>query len=179
MKTTATATVLALLLAGCAQQTAAPPTDRTAPEQNAAGDIPDNQVFVPYAGSGFTVDVPEGWAQTTEGGPVVFTDKFNSVRIEPTPRSQAPTVQSVTVDELPHFPGGKVSTAHRTAGDAVLVTYEEKSAKDSVTGKSVTESVERYEFWHNGLEVILTLRGAQGADNVDPWRHVTDSLRWT
>ncbi|MDT7564604.1 MAG: hypothetical protein QOG76_3228, partial [Pseudonocardiales bacterium] len=25
----------------------------------------------------------------------------------------------------------------------------------------------------------LTLSGPKGADNVDPWRKVTDSLRWT
>lgn len=180
MKTTIAAVVLlAMLATGCTQQAATPPPDPTAPEQNAAGDIPDNQVFVPYAGSGFTVDVPEGWAFAAEGGPVVFTDKFNSVRIETTLRRQAPTVESVTTEELPLFPHGKVSTAHRAAGDAILVTYEEASTPDPVTGKTVTESVERYEFWHAGAEVILTLSGPKGADNVDPWRKVTDSLRWT
>jgi hypothetical protein len=176
---TAIVAALALLLTGCAGQNAAPPPDPTAPEQNAAGDIPDNQVFIPYAGSGFTVNVPEGWAHTAEGGPVVFTDKFNSVRIETTLLPQAPTVDSVTQNELPHLPGGKVSTVHRTAGNAILISYEDKSAPDPVTGKRVVESVQRYEFWRNGFEVILTLSGAKGADNVDPWRTVTDSLRWT
>jgi hypothetical protein len=25
---------------------------------------------------------------------------------------------------------------------------------------------------------MLTLSGPKGADNVDPWRKITDSLRW-
>jgi hypothetical protein len=38
--------------------------------------------------------------------------------------------------------------------------------------------VERYEFWRAGREVVLTLAGPVDADNVDPWRTVSDSLRW-
>jgi hypothetical protein len=171
----------AMMLAGCVQQAAAPPPDPHAPEQNAAGDIPDNQVFVPYlpADKSFTVEVPEGWARSADGGAVVFTDKFNSVRIETVTRSQAPTVQSVTADELPRYPHGVVRVAHRAGGDAVLITYVAQSTPDPVTGKTVTESVQRYEFWRAGTEVVLTLTGPKGADNVDPWLKVTDSLRWT
>ena len=36
----------------------------------------------------------------------------------------------------------------------------------------------RYEFFRNGQTVALTLAGPLGADNVDPWRHITDSFRW-
>jgi hypothetical protein len=39
--------------------------------------------------------------------------------------------------------------------------------------------VERYVFFHKGKDVVLTLSGPKGADNVDPWRIVTDSLRWS
>lgn len=66
----------------------------------------------------------------------------------------------------------------RAAGPAVLITYQAISAPDAVTGKSVTEAVERYEFWRGGQEVVLTLSAPQGADNVDPWRMITDSFRW-
>jgi hypothetical protein len=48
-----------------------------------------------------------------------------------------------------------------------------------VTGKRRTDAVERYLFFHHGREAILTLSGPKGADNVDPWRIITDSLRWT
>jgi hypothetical protein len=48
-----------------------------------------------------------------------------------------------------------------------------------VTGKPGTDAVERYAFFHKGIEVVLTLSGPKGADNVDPWMLVSDSLRWT
>ena len=181
MKILAAAVIAALTLAGCAQQAATPPPDPHAPEQNVAGDIPDNQVFVPYlpADRSFTVEVPEGWARSADGGAVVFTDKFNSVRIETVARPQAPTVRSVTDEELPRYRHGVVRVVHRAGGDAVLITYDARSTPDPVTGKAVTESVQRYEFWQAGTEVVLTLTGPKGADNVDPWLKVTDSLRWT
>jgi len=158
-----------------------------APEINSAGDIPDNQVFVPFTppGGSFLVRVPQGWARSAAGSAVVFTDKFNSVRIESMPRSQAPDVASARAQEVPQlqssvpgFQPGQVTMVQRSSGPAVLIAYQANSAPDAVTGKSVTEAVERYEFWRGGQEVVLTLSAPQGADNVDPWRMVTDSFRW-
>lgn len=73
---------------------------------------------------------------------------------------------------------GDVSTVKRAGGTAVLATYRADSAPDQVTGKSVRQDVQRYVFWRNGSQVVLTLSGAVGADNVDPWHIVTDSFRW-
>src|SRR5712692_1752959 len=72
-----------------------------APEVNAAGDIPDNQVYVAYRppSGGFSVKVPEGWARTEAGGAVTFTDKLNSVRMETVAAASAPTVQSAQQQE--------------------------------------------------------------------------------
>ena len=47
------------------------------------------------------------------------------------------------------------------------------------TGKVTAQSVERYEFFRNGRTVTLTLAGPVGADNVDPWRRITDSFAWS
>jgi len=158
-----------------------------APEVNAAGDIPDNQVFVAYSppAGGFSVKVPEGWARSEAGGVVTFTDKLNSVRLESVAAASAPTVASVTQTDLPriqgasgHFEPGAVKAVTRPAGTAVLVTYRADAAPDPVTGKVVHDDVERYAFWRAGTTVILTLSGPQGADNVDPWRIVTDSFGW-
>ncbi|MCY7340996.1 MAG: hypothetical protein LH603_03840 [Pseudonocardia sp.] len=158
-----------------------------APEVVAAGDIPDNQVFVPYVPPGglFQVSVPEGWSRGADGAATVFTDKFNSIRMETLPRPTAVDVASATAEEVPAlassvpgFRAGQVTDVPRKGGDAVLVTYTADSPPDPVTGKSVTTAVERYEFWRNGQEVVVTLSGAQGADNVDPWRIVSDSFRW-
>lgn len=172
--------------------TSSPPTtsggvDPNAPEVNAAGDIPDNQVFVAYSppAGGFTVQVPEGWSRTEAGGAVTFTDKLNSVRMETVAAPSAPTVASAEQREVPairaaskNYEAGKVSEVTRKAGAAVLITYRADSAPNAVTGKVIRLDVERYEFWRSGTQVILTLSGPQGADNVDPWRIVTDSFGW-
>jgi len=66
----------------------------------------------------------------------------------------------------------------RNAGPAVLIVYRANSPADPVTGKTVRQDVERYEFWHAGKLAVVTLSSPQGSDNVDPWRKVTDSFAW-
>ncbi len=183
-----TATVLCLSACsshGGIRSSAVTPSGGT--ETNPAGDIPDNQAFVPFkASSGlFQISVPEGWAQSSSGKSVTFSDKYNQVRIETTPSAAAPTVDSANVNELPviektvqQFVRGETTAVQRKAGTAILITYADLSAPNAVTGKTVTESVERYEFFHASQEVILTLSSPTGSDNVDPWRTTTDSLQW-
>jgi hypothetical protein len=77
------------------------------------------------------------------------------------------------------FKPGSVTVVRRTAGPAIRITYLAKAPSDPVTGKSGTDAVERYVFFHKGREAVLTLSGPKGADNVDPWRIVTDSVRWS
>ena len=159
-----------------------------APEVNPAGDIPDNQAYVAYAppGGGFTVKVPEGWSRSATAGAAVFTDKLNAIRVE-TKGAQAPlTAREARQTELPKlassvsgFQPGTVSAVARRGGTAVRITYLAKARPDPVTGKTGVDAVERYVFFHNGNDVILTLSGPKGADNVDPWRIVTDSVTWS
>jgi hypothetical protein len=199
---TVTAAVLALMACGRPAPSAPVPAPGAAPsaaagpssaaasggaEVNPSGDIPDNQAFVPYSlpNGHFTVSVPEGWSRLSRDGGVMFTDKLNSVGIAAGPQPQAPTVASVRTQELPALqaavPGyrpGTVSAVTRQAGPAVLITYRAMSVPDPVTGRTRSDAVERYEFWHAGQQVTLTLSGPEGADNVDPWRTVTNSLRW-
>jgi len=161
--------------------------DPNAPEANTPGDIPDDQVFVGYQppGARFSVKVPEGWARMSSGGAVVFTDKLNSIKLETRPSPSQPTAASATSAELPgirsassNFQGGDVTEVRRRGGTAVLIRYRADAPADQVTGKVVRDDVERYEFWRGGSAAILTLAGPVGADNVDPWRIVTDSFRW-
>ncbi|MEU6343347.1 MULTISPECIES: hypothetical protein [unclassified Streptomyces] len=156
-------------------------------EVNPAGDIPDNQAFVTYRppAGGFTVEVPEGWSRTTSGDTVVFTDKLNRIEIVSASSNAGPTTQSVTSQvvpalrqKVPGFALGKVSTVSRKAGSVVLLTYQGDSGTNAVTGKAVHDAFERYAFHQQGREVDLTLSGPVKADNVDPWRIVSDSLRW-
>ncbi|MEP7113367.1 MAG: hypothetical protein ABI862_08890 [Ilumatobacteraceae bacterium] len=160
--------------------------DPNAPEVVEPGDIPDNQVFVAFASSDgiYSVKVPEGWARTETNGVVTFTDKYNSISVQSTTATAAPTVSSVTSTGLTDvtsdatFALTDVSPVTRKAGDGVLATFEIGSAPNPVTGKKALLAVERYVFFHNGTEVTLTLSGAKGADNVDPWKIVSDSLTW-
>ena len=174
---------------GSTPTTATPPSaaSKNAPEVNPAGDIPDNQVFVPYSppGGRFTVKVPEGWGRTARAGTVSFTDKLNTISMETRPAPAAPTVASARQAELPaiqsasrRYQPGTVTQVRRTGGGVVLVTYKADAPADPVTGKVVHDAVERYEFWRDGTDAILTLAGPVGADNVDPWRIVSDSFRW-
>jgi hypothetical protein len=172
------AAALALTLAACgsssssssatpqAAQTTATPAPK---EVSPAGDIPDNQAYVAFQAPGapFSVKVPEGWSQTQQGGVVTFTDKLNAISLAWGAAPKAPPATA------------KVSTVKRTAGSAQRATYEQQSQPDAVTGKTRTDAVERYVFTQGGKHAILTLSGPKGADNVDPWRIVTDSLRWT
>lgn len=187
--TVAASAVMLGLLAACGGSSSpgSPSSSAPATEFNPPGDIPDDQVFVDFVvpGSSAHVKVPEGWSKTTSGDAVTFTDHFNSVHVAVQPSTQAPTVQSATSEEVPalandvsRFQAGDVTTIQRGGQTAILVTYQQDSAPDSTTGKVVRDAVERYEYWKNGQEVVLTLSGPKGADNVDPWRLISDSVTW-
>jgi hypothetical protein len=152
-----------------------------APEVNPAGDIPDNQVYVRYAppGAGYSLKVPEGWSRSAAGGVVTFTDKLNSVSVNDARASAAPSLTHARPRAPKQATGIKAGTVHRNAGTATRITYLVKAAVNPVTGKVGQDAVERYVFFHRGHEVILTLSGPQKADNVDPWRIISNSLAWS
>jgi hypothetical protein len=154
---------------------------------NPPGDIPDNQAYVVFspAGGGYSVKTPEGWARTSNGATASFTDKLNHITVSSAAAPTQPTVASVNITDVPtvkaavsKFAMGKVTTVVRRGGKAILLTYQGDSAPDPVTGKVVRDAFERYTFYHAGKRVDLTLSGPTNADNVDPWRIVSDSLRW-
>ncbi len=162
--------------------------DPNAPEVVAPGDIPDTQAFVPFtaATDGYALKVPEGWARATSGSTTTFTDHYNTINATATSVPVAPTTAGVQATDVaalrrdvPNFELVKVETVNRAAGPAILVTYRAGSTPDPVTGKRVALDVERYDFWRNGKQVTLTLSGARGSDNVDPWKTVTNSFAWT
>ncbi len=184
----AVAVAVAVAVAGCGSSSggSSKPASKTAPESSPAGDIPDNQAYVPYSppGKGFSVKVPEGWSRSTASGAVVFTDKLNTIRVETVPARAPLSVRDARSTELPKlaktvkgFSSGAVSTVTRSAGPAVRITYLADAKANPVTGKAGRDAVERYVFFHKGKDVVLTLSGPKGADNVDPWKLVTNSVR--
>jgi hypothetical protein len=170
------------VLAGCSSG-----GSKSAVEASPAGDIPDTQTFKDYSSPDnvYAVKVPEGWALKEAPGRATFTDKLNAIDIQVADAPVAPTVELAKATEVPQlgstvskFQLADVTTVTRPAGNAVLITYTAEAAPDSVIGKVVRDDVERYEFWRNGKEVILTLAAPTGSDNVDPWKVVTDSFSW-
>ena len=173
--------LLLVLLAGCGGSS--PSTSKPkAADAGPPGDIPDNQAYVAYAppGAGYSVKVPEGWSRSKTGAAVSFTDKLNTVQLAARSASARPTVARVKRTMLAQgIKPGSIGVVGRTAGPAIRITYLADSKPDAVTGKTRVDAVERYLFFHKGREAILTLSGPKGADNVDPWKLVTDSLRWS
>jgi hypothetical protein len=151
------------------------------------GDIPGDQAFVTYASpvGNYTIKVPEGWASTTDAAGVSFTDRLNTIRLESSTATSAPTTASAQADlatikaGATGFVGGEVSTVTLPAGPALLMTYRADAPADPVTGKIINDDIERYQFFRGQTLLTVTLSGPHGADNVDPWRVVTDSLMWT
>ena len=155
-------------------------------EVSPAGDIPDTQTYVPYSSptGAYSITVPEGWARSGTGDSATFTDKYNSIRIDRASAAASPTPLSAEANDIPRLRADGATnisgarTVRRKAGRAVRITYVAKSPPDPTTGKTAPLAVERYQFWKNANLVTLTLAGAQGSDNVDPWRTVTDSFAW-
>jgi hypothetical protein len=117
---------------------------------------------------------------------VVFTDKLNTVQLVDAHAPGPITVASAQRTEVPKlaatlkgFKLQSVSVVSRPAGPAVRIKYVGYSAPDPVTGKFGVLAFERYEFFHQGRAVSLVLSSPRGSDNVDPWRKVTSSLRFT
>jgi len=182
--------LVALALGACGKSSSSQntPPNPNVQEQSSPGDIPDDQAYVRYTprGANFSVKVPEGWARSTSRGAVTFTDKLNSIRIEEANAPAAPTVRDARQTEVPKlaksvkgFRPETVTRVSRRAGQAIRITYLADTPPNEVTGKAGANTVERYVFFHNDRDVVLTLAGPKGADNVDPWKIVTDSVRWT
>src|SRR5438105_3204211 len=119
----AVASAALVLAAGAAAKAPAPLQPE--PAATAAGDIPDNQVFVRFrnAKSGYSMRYPEGWAQKGTGARVTFRDKNNIVR--------------VVIEQGLHLAKG-AQPVKLPAGKAFKVVYRSVSAPNAVTGKRVT-----------------------------------------
>jgi hypothetical protein len=152
------------------------------------GDIPDTIAYVPYAvpGAKLTVSTPEGWSRATTPGRVTFTDKLNTIQVLSTSATAPVTVASAQSTEVPKLASSakgfklqSVTVVQRPAGPAVRIAYLADSQPNPVTGKVGTLAFERYDFFDKSREVSLVLSAPLGSDNVDPWRKVTTSLRFT
>ena len=148
----------------------------------AAGDIPDNQVFLVFrdAHAGYSMKYPEGWAQQGAGDSVTFRDKNNVIRAV-TSTGTAWTRTSVQ-DDLRALKGARVQAGPQaitlSGRPAFKVVYRTVSAPNPVTGKRLTLTVDRYYVWKAGRHAVLDLGCPVGVDNVDAYRLMIESFRW-
>lgn len=174
--------------AGAAAGASAGPDQAPVPvESNPPGDIPDSVAFVPYrnAAGGYAFRHPEGWAQQGSGSTVTFTDKLNGVRADTAALPSAYTVEAVRREEVPRLRSTQAAFELRAveavtlpAGSGVKVVYRRNSEPDPVTGRRVRAEVEEYLIGTaGGRGVRLALYGPVGADNVDAYRTIAQSLR--
>jgi hypothetical protein len=161
-------------------------TVTAAPEAGTPGDIPDTIAYVPFANAGghYQFVHPEGWAQSGQGTSVLFTDKYNGVTADLGSGTSAPTIASANATDVPALRSSKpafqlvsVEPVTIPAGTGVKIVYRSNSPPDSVTGRSVRTEVQRYEIFAAGHAVTMELFGAVGADNVDPYTKMIQSLR--
>ena len=145
----------------------------------AAGDIPDNQVFLVLHNSnaGYSLKYPEGWAQRGSGDRVIFRDKNNIVRIA-VAAAAPPTLGSVRRG----IGGARIESPPQrmtlSGRPAYKVVYSTVSAPNAVTGKRVKLLVDRYELWNGGRRAVVDLGTPVGVDNVDAYRLMIESFRW-
>ena len=165
------------------------PSNPNANEVSPPGDIPDNQAYVAYSppGAGYSVKVPEGWARSTRGR---RRDVHRQAQLDPHgvgARRRRRRPSRASERELPQlaksvdgFQPAGVTIVKRTAGPAVRDHLPRAAPPDPVTGKTRHRRGRALRLLpQRQARSCSRSSGPKGADNVDPWRLVTDSLRWS
>ena len=163
-----------------------PVQQAVAPEKSPPGDIPDNQLFVPYQSpAGFSLEVPEGWAKTDTANGVTFADKYNLITVALSDAAAAPTAKSAQTEVVPALLAtdravemSKVSDVTLPGGAALRLDYASNSDPNPVTNKQVRLEDNQYLFFKDGKLVTVTFAAPYGADNVDAWQQMAESFRW-
>ena len=170
--------------------TAAPSsTDTTASEPpggTTSGDVPDNAVFLTYHGPApvFSIQYVEGWQVTTRTDGVVIRDKDSSESVGIV-APQADVAGYVSGTDLPSLQAQPGFTLIKQ--DAVKVgtstyqhlSFHQLSPPDSVTGKQVPQTVDRYYVPGSTGLAVVSLATPDGVDNVDAFRQMITSFSWS
>jgi hypothetical protein len=152
----------------------------------AQGDIPDNQQFLTYKNQsgGYSVSYPEGWARSGNGADVTFQNLGNTITIK-VASGQQPTPASVT-SELkgeaasdPCLSPGTPQAVTVGPNHVVKVTYTTQGQKSPVTGQRPKITVDRYVYSKGGKVATVDLATPVGVDNVDAYRMISESFRWS
>jgi hypothetical protein len=182
---------IGLLIAACASPSAATPGTSGAPASEApggttSGDIPDNAVFLTYKGGapGFSIQYVEGWQVTPQAAGVVIRDKDSSETVAVV-APQADVAAYVASTDLPALQAQagfglvRQDTVNVGSTSYVHLAFHQESPPDSVTGKQVPQTVDRYYVPGTGALAVVSLATPDGVDNVDAFRQMITSFRWS
>jgi len=188
---TASAAALAIAACGSSSSNGSPGgasgSAASSEAQNAAaGDIPDNQQFLRFVNSsgGYSILYPQGWARKGSGTDLTFADKDNTVHVVIS-HGGTPTVSSVSAalskqaSSDPTLKPGKAQAVKLPSGPAVHVVYHVQGPADPVTGKRPTLMVDRYVLASKGKVAIVDEGTPVGVDNVDAYRMIVHSFKWS
>ncbi len=151
----------------------------------AAGDVPDNAVFLNYKDTahGFSIQYVEGWlvTPTTDGVGIRDKDSSELVQVVAPQADVAGYVSGTDVPALRAEAGFKLlkqDTVSVKGQDLVHLTFEIPSPPDPVTGKQVPSTVDRYYVPGSTGLAMVSLSTPKGVDNVDAFRQMIESFKW-
>ena len=150
------------------------------------GDVPDNAVFLTHrdATLGFSIDYVEGWQVRPQPDGVVIRDKDSSeiASIVSTPPDLTAWVSGSDLPALRAQAGFKLigqNTVKVGSRQLIHLQYHLPAPPDPVTGKRVPSTVDRYYVPGPRGVAIVSLSTPDGVDNVDAFRQMIESFRWT
>ena len=166
----------------------ASPTESTAPDtagSTAAGDIPDNAVFLTYHGTAptFSIQYVEGWQVTRQPAGVTIRDKDSSETVAVVAAGDVPAYIAST--DLPAlqaqaaFKLVKQDTVKVGSTSYVHLVFHLPAPPDPVTGKQVPSTVDRYYVAGPTGLAVISLSTPDGVDNVDAFRQMIGSFKWS
>ncbi len=150
------------------------------------GDIPDNAVFLTYHGTNpaFSIKYVEGWQVTQQPTGVGIRDKDSSETV--TIVAAAPDIAAyVASTDLPTlraragFQLLKQDTIAVGASIYIRLVFQLPSPPDPVTGKQVASTIDRYYVPGPAGLAVVSLSTPDGVDNVDAFRLLIESFRWS
>lgn len=173
-------------VSSAASPTPDPAQASEAPGGTTKGDIPDNAVFLTYKGGTppFSIQYVEGWQVAQQPAGVIIRDKDSSETVAiVAPQADVPGYVAST--DLPAlqaqagFGPIKQDTVKLGGSTYVHLAFHQKSPPDSVTGKQVPQTVDRYYVPGPAGLAIVSLATPDGVDNVDAFRQMITSFKWS
>ena len=148
----------------------------------AAGDIPDNQVFVVFRNTTerYSLKYPAGWAQSGRAVAVTFRDKNNVIRILVT-KGPAPSARQARHDlrtderREARFRRPVRVGSGRAAVEAHVLHCERSQSGDGQARDAHRRPLLPLARRETG---VFDLGTPGGVDNVDAYRLMVESFRW-